>query len=231
MLLAAVLLLSASALAQDPFGPAHNTTPITGTWSSGTQQVVPGEGFANPAAETFFYPRTAGVGYSFSDDGWYELARFRFVANGSQPDCITSTVVWAHGLYDLLDNGSIILTPAGDGYQQVQARCNQANSNFIQNYNETELMASWRIFTDVTFGPKLHMWDASNTAVAPLFRLSDQPNMLPKMKLRNNETTVVTTTQAGLVTVQTIVSRGESKRGHAQADSPAEPRAWNFWAW
>ncbi|KAJ7213173.1 chaperone for protein-folding within the ER, fungal-domain-containing protein [Mycena pura] len=221
------LLLSASALAQDPFGPGHNTTPIIGTWSSGTQKVVPGPGFANPAQESFNYPTTAGVGYSFSDDGWYELARFRFIANGSHPDCITSTIIWAHGNYDLLDNGSIILTPAGDGYQQVQATCNQANSNFIQNYNETELMLSWQIFTDVTFGPKLHLWDVSNNAIAPQFRISDQPNMLPKMKLRNNQTTVVTTTKQGLVTVETIVSRSEPKKRHA----PAEPRAWNFWAW
>ncbi|KAJ7057685.1 chaperone for protein-folding within the ER, fungal-domain-containing protein [Mycena amicta] len=169
-----------SVLAQD-YSAAHNTTPIVGTWSSGTQRVVPGPGFANPAQETFTYPNTSGVGFSFSDDGWYELARFRYVANGSHPECIVGTIVWAHGNYDLLDNGSIVLTPIGDGYQQVQSPCNKDNSNFLQNYNITELFVSWRIFTDVTFGPKLHLFQWDGSAVAPLFRLSEEPNMLPNV--------------------------------------------------
>nr|GAT57445.1 predicted protein [Mycena chlorophos] len=180
--------LAALAAAQD-YSSDHNTTAITGTWSSGTQRVFPGPGFANPAQETFAYPNTTGVGYAFSDDGWYEIARFRYVANGSHPECIIGTIIWAHGNYNLLDNGSLILTPIGDGYQQVQTPCNKDNTNFIQNYNDTELYSMWRIFTDVTFGPKLHLWQEDGTPVAPLFRLSDQPNMLPQQKLRNNQTT------------------------------------------
>ncbi|KAJ6607862.1 chaperone for protein-folding within the ER, fungal-domain-containing protein [Mycena sp. CBHHK59/15] len=177
------LALAAYTAAQDPFGADHNTTSIVGTWSSGTQHVVPGPGFANPAQELFTYPNATGVGYAFSDDGWYELARYRFVANGSHPDCIIGTVIWAHGHYDLLQNGSIILTPIGDGYQQVQSPCAHVSgsSSFIQNYNETELMLSWRIFTD--------------------------PNMLPKQKLRNTQVTVVTTTSDGMISTETIVAR------------------------
>jgi hypothetical protein len=131
-----------------------------------------------------------------------------------------------HGTYELFDNGSIICTPLGDGFQQVQSPCTP-NSNFIQNYNETELYTSWRIFTDVTFGPKLHLFQYDGSAVAPLFRLSDQPNMLPKQKLRNNQVQIVTTTSEGLVSTETIVSRKERRKHEG-----SQRRGWGgFWPW
>ncbi|KAJ6456501.1 chaperone for protein-folding within the ER, fungal-domain-containing protein [Mycena sanguinolenta] len=240
----ALVLAGSLASAQD-YTADQNTTSITGTWSSGTQNVVPGsvrlassfffldtsdsgwildQGFANPAQETFIYPKASGVGYSFTDDGWYELARFRYTGNSSHPECIVGTVVWAHGTYDLLDNGSIILTPIGDGYQQVQSPCNKDNTNFIQDYNITETYASWRIFTDVTFGPKLHLFEFDGSPVAPLFRVSDQPNMLPQQKLRNIEVQVVTTTSAGFITTETIMAKRKEARHDAQR------RGWsNLW--
>ncbi|KAJ7639438.1 chaperone for protein-folding within the ER, fungal-domain-containing protein [Roridomyces roridus] len=162
--------------------------------------------------------------FSSADDGWYEIARFRYGSNASHPECVVSTVVWAHGTYDLLQNGSIVLTPAGDGYQQVQSTCGD-NSNFMQNYNITELYQSWRIYTDVTFGPKLHLFQYDGSPVAPLFQLSTEPNMLPKQKLRNLVQQVVTTTSNGLVTTETLVARKAAKR-HA----PETRRGW-FWRW
>ncbi|KAJ6549190.1 chaperone for protein-folding within the ER, fungal-domain-containing protein, partial [Mycena sp. CBHHK59/15] len=192
----------------------HNATSIVGTWSSGSQHVIPGAGFANPAQETFTYPNTTGVGYSFSDDGWYEVARYRFASNASEPNCIIGTVVWAHGHYNLLGNGSIILTPIGDGYQQVQAPC-AATSNFIQNYNFTELMTSWRIFDDPQAGYKLHLFQFDGSPVAPQFQVSTTPNMLPKRMLRNVTAQVVTTTSDGLVSTETLVSKRKVKRSGA----------------
>ncbi|KAJ7162324.1 chaperone for protein-folding within the ER, fungal-domain-containing protein [Mycena filopes] len=229
MLLKAILTLALTATASAQFDAGHNTTSIVGTWSSGTQHVVTGAGFANPAQETFTYPKTPGVGYAFSDDGWYEVARYRFAANGSHPECIIGTVIWAHGNYQLFDDGSIVLTPIGDGYQQVQSPCTQDETNFVQPYNLTETFTSWRIYTDVTYGPKLHLFQFDGSPVAPLFRLSDQPNMLPKQKLRNNQVTVVTTTSDGLVTVQTVTARHEPNG--KRHDSP-QRRSWNnLWAW
>ncbi|KAJ6577288.1 chaperone for protein-folding within the ER, fungal-domain-containing protein [Mycena capillaripes] len=219
--LMALALAGSTALAQDDiiFNSAHNVTPITGTWSSGSQHVIPGAGFANPAQESFTYPNTTGVGYSFSEDGWYEIARYRFASNASEPNCIIGTVVWVHGHYDLLNNGSIVLTPVGDGYQQVQAPC-AATSNFIQNYNFTELMRSWQIFQDLQFGPKLHLFQFDGAPVAPLFRLSTEPNMLPKQVLRNVSASVVTTTSDGLVSEQTQTSRKKKRSGAAELQRP-----------
>ncbi|KAJ7352534.1 chaperone for protein-folding within the ER, fungal-domain-containing protein [Mycena albidolilacea] len=215
----AALLLAATASAQQDYTAAHNVTPITGTWSSGSKHVVTGAGFANPAQESFTYPNTTGVSYSFSDDGWYEVARYRFASNASEPNCIIGTVVWVHGHYDLVSNGSIVLTPVGDGYQQVQAPC-AATSNFIQNYNFTELFQSWQIFMDPTDGPKLHLFQFDGSPVAPLFQLSPSPNMLPKQVLRNVTANVVTVTSDGLVTTQTQGSRKKRSNGAPELQRP-----------
>ncbi|KAF7375087.1 Proteasome subunit [Mycena sanguinolenta] len=218
--LTALLAAASAASAQDiEYNSAHNVTPITGTWSSGSKHVVTGTGFANPSQESFTYPNTTGVGYAFSDDGWYEIARYRFASNASEPNCIIGTVVWVHGTYDLLGNGSIVLTPAGDGYQQVQAPC-AATSNFIQNYNFTELMQSWQIFMDPTDGPKLHLFQFDGSPVAPLFQLSAEPNMLPKQVLRNVSGTVVTTTSDGLVTTETQASRKRKRSAAPELKRP-----------
>lgn len=91
---------------------------------------------------------------------------------------------WVHGTYELLGNGSIVMTPFGDGFQQIQDPCG-AVSNFIEIYNDTELYQSWRIFQDINDGPKLHMFQFDGSPVAPQFLLSATPNMLPTQPLRN----------------------------------------------
>ena len=103
---------------------------------------------------------------------------------GSEPTCITGVMNWVHGTYQLLDNGSMIMTPFGDGFQQIQDPC-AAVSNFIEVYNDTELYQSWRIFMDPQDGPKLHLFQFDGSPVAPQFQLSAVPNMLPTQLLRN----------------------------------------------
>ena len=102
---------------------------------------------------------------------------------------------WVHGTYQLLSNGSILMTPFGDGFQQIQDPC-AAVSNFIETYNDTELYQSWRIFMDPTDGPKLHLFQFDGSPVAPQFQLSATPNMLPTQSLRNTTTTASVQTQA-----------------------------------
>ncbi|TFK83928.1 hypothetical protein K466DRAFT_589345 [Polyporus arcularius HHB13444] len=178
-----------STLAQADYTAAHNVTPISGTWSSGSKKVVTGPGFANPANMTFNYPPVTGVSYAFTDDGWYEVARYRFNGNGSMPNCITGVLNWHHGHYSLNDNGSITLNPLSDGFQQVQDPC-AAESNFIEQYNQTELYMGWQIFSDLNDGPKLHIFQADGTPVAPLFQVYSTANMLPTQLLRNISVTV-----------------------------------------
>jgi len=181
--------LASIASAQDENGDivydaAHNATTIVGTWSSGSRGVQTGSSFADPANMTFNYPATTGVSYSFSASGFYEIARYRFNSNGSEPTCITGVINWAHGKYSLNSNGSITMVPLGDGFQQVQDPC-AAVSNFIEVYNQTEYYKGWRIFTDPTDGFKLHLFQFDGSPVAPQFQISTTPNMLPTQMLRN----------------------------------------------
>ncbi|KAF9464194.1 chaperone for protein-folding within the ER, fungal-domain-containing protein [Collybia nuda] len=178
--------LAPSAYSQDiQYDSTHNATSIVGTWSSGSQAVKTGPGFANPANMSFTYPKTTGISYSFSDDGFYEIARYRFNGNGSSPTCITGVIGWVHGTYELLGNGSIIMTPLGDGFQQVQDPC-AAVSNFLEPYNITETYLQWRIFLDASAGYKLHLFQFDGAPLAPQFHVSPTPTMLPTQKLRND---------------------------------------------
>ncbi|KAG6902421.1 hypothetical protein C0995_000347 [Termitomyces sp. Mi166 len=177
--------LAPSAYSQDiVYDIAHNATNIVGTWSSGSKQVLTGPGFANPANQSFAYPKTTGISYSFSGDGFYEIARYRFNGNGSEPTCITGVINWVHGTYALNGNGSMTLTPLGDGYQQIQDPC-AAVSNFLEDYNQTEYYTQWRIFQDPVTGYKLHLFQFDGAPLAPQFQISTTPNMLPTTLLRN----------------------------------------------
>jgi len=110
--------------------------------------------------------------------------QYRFILAGSEPSCITGVMNWVHGTYTLQGNGSITMQPFNDGYQQIQDPC-AAVSNFIENYNNTELYQSWRIYQDATQGYKLHLFQFDNAPLAPQFQVSTTPNILPTQQLRN----------------------------------------------
>lgn len=131
---------------------------------------------------------------------------------GSEPTCITGIIGWVHGKYELLGNGSIVMHPLGDGFQQVQDPC-AAVSNFIEPYNLTELYQSWRIFQDPqTSEFKLHLFMFNGAPLAPQFRVSDTPNMLPTQLLRNVSEPVKTSTTNGLTTQNALaINRGERR--------------------
>lgn len=151
--------------------------------------------FIGCAVRVNFWPHEFSSG-----DNFYEIARYRFNGNGksklllsrscsqhppgSEPTCITGVINWVHGTYELQPNGSIILTPLGDGYQQIQDPC-AAVSNFIETLNITEIITSWRIFSDPTQGFKLHLFSFDGSPLNPQFQVSTTPNMLPTRLLRN----------------------------------------------
>lgn len=138
------------------------------------------------------------------------LARFLYslvlLALGTQPNCITGVMNWCHGTYDLVSNGSIVLTPFGDGYQQIQDPCAPV-SNFIENYNDTELYVMWNIYQDAVRGYTLQLYQFDGTPLAPLWLLSTSPNMLPTQALRN--VTATTTTTAAVL----LANAGERSLG------------------
>ncbi len=103
---------------------------------------------------------------------------------GTNPNCPTTVLNWSHGSVQFLSNGSIVLTPVGDGFQRVEDPC-AARSVFTEAYDLTELYSSWQIFTDPIDGPKLHMFGFDGSPVPPQRLLSATPNMLPNQRLHN----------------------------------------------
>lgn len=81
-------------------------------------------------------------------------------------------------------NGSLVLTPVGDGFQRIEDPC-AAKSDFTEAYNLSELYQSWQIFLDPVDGPKLHMFAFDGTPEPPMRLLSATPNMLPNQRLHN----------------------------------------------
>ena len=105
--------------------------------------------------------------------------------SGSEPTCITGVIGWSHGSYQLNTNGSMSMIPLPDGFQQVQDPC-AAVSNFIEDYRVTlEMYQQWLIFDDPQQGPKLHLFQFDGAPLAPMFKVSVQPIMLPTQLLRN----------------------------------------------
>jgi len=185
--------LSAVTLAwgqQQSVQEAPNKGDLVGTWVSASQGVVTGPSFCNPLSFSFNYPSVPGVSYSFSADGYFEEAWYRFYKNASlAPNCITGVLQWQHGTYQALANGSIIMNPiASDGRQQVQDTC-AAVSNIIQQFNQTVLMNIWETRVDPVLGKYLLLYNYDNTSNQPLYPYANPPVMLPTQTLTANVTT------------------------------------------
>lgn len=101
----------------------------------------------------------------------------------------------------------MILTPFGDGFQQVQDPC-AAVSNFIEPFNYTEVIPIWRIYNDINDGFKLHLFQFDGIPYAPLFQISASPEMLPTQRLRND-------------TAQDVDGDGEFVKRDIDAAAPA----------
>ncbi|SNX84425.1 related to ROT1 - molecular chaperone in the endoplasmic reticulum [Melanopsichium pennsylvanicum] len=169
----------------------ENVTSLYGTWSSGSQNVTTGIEFFNPVTQEFKLPATAGISYSFTEDGFFEEARYQFTSNAVTNRCFKASLIWQHGTYQFHSNGSITLTPfPADGYIQVLDPCG-AQTSSIYHYSEFELLASWYNYQDdhpgfmqsgvSAYALQLSQFDQSKL---PLMWLRNRPpNMLPTKQL------------------------------------------------
>ena len=108
-------------------------------------------------------PRLTGISYSFTDDGFYEEALYRAIANRSldptssslpmapspelrepstaqNPACPKAIMQFQHGTFTKEANGSLILTPFGvDGRQLLSDPCKYKNSVYTR-YDQIEMI-------------------------------------------------------------------------------------------
>ncbi|GAA5967168.1 hypothetical protein JCM11641_000460 [Rhodosporidiobolus odoratus] len=126
---------------------AQSTWEGVGTWSSGNGAVLTGPTFGVPYNNSFIYPPVAGYSFSFTDDGYYEQAQFTWNSNATNHHCIEAVVIWSHGTYEVLSNGSITTDPtvfAADNRIQTQNACNHVSSS-IYYYNSPGLYKTWAV--------------------------------------------------------------------------------------
>jgi len=178
------LLFSASTFvsAQEP--------SLNGMWASGSHGVQTGAGFAEPQDYTFVVPKTTGIAWSFNqNNGTWESSRFRMTGNGKNPQCVTTTVFWAHGTFQMQSNGSMNCSVL-EGYQHIENPC-LATSSFTEMYNQTYEYYELVQFSQDTEGIWLHLFDSAGNPSPPMGQVSSTPNMLPIQKIINNNRTTV----------------------------------------
>ncbi|KAL8997575.1 MAG: hypothetical protein Q9169_003193 [Polycauliona sp. 2 TL-2023] len=192
---------------------------LTGTWTTKSRKVFTGpvgalpgtplydrRGFYDPVNEKMFEPSLTGFSYSFTDDGFYEVAYYRAGSNPAQPGCPKGTIQWQHGKYSKASNGSLVLNPfAVDGRQLSSDPCAYSNSVYTR-YHQQEIFKHYEVFPnpfDKAQRLNLYGWDGA--PMNPMYLAYKPPQMLPTQTLNP-------TSAAATATGTQTSSRSKSKR-------------------
>ncbi|KAL9030119.1 MAG: hypothetical protein Q9196_001730 [Gyalolechia fulgens] len=142
------------------------------------------QGFYDPVNEKFFEPPLTGVSYSFTDDGFYEMAYYRTGSNPQQPSCPKGIIQWQHGKYYKASNGSLVLNPfTVDGRQIMSDPCAYANSVYTR-YHQQEVFKLYEVKVneyDKAIRLNLYGWDGA--PLNPMYLAYKPPQMLPTITL------------------------------------------------
>ncbi|SNX83742.1 related to ROT1 - molecular chaperone in the endoplasmic reticulum [Melanopsichium pennsylvanicum] len=155
---------------------------LQGTWSSGSGKVVTGSGFFNPRTRSFIAPTVPGQAYSFTRDGYWELAKYRVTPNPRKPECITSQLIWQHGTYFLHSNGTLQLYPiTREGAQLLTSSCSGASlpEEMYDVAEEYTMVDTWVDLHHGLTSAALRLTDAWGNRSPSLWKIYDPPMMLP----------------------------------------------------
>lgn len=111
------------------------------------------------------------------------------------------------------------MSPFGDGYQQVQDACG-AESNVLENTNQSIYIPWWNIAEDTTDGFLLKLQKYDQTYYPPFKQISTTPNMLPTRQLREvtlGSDVTVAQSKRELVEEETFEKRNAAPAGAAPA--------------
>lgn len=157
---------------------------------------------------TFNVPETTGISFSFTEDGYFEEARYQFNANGellelsslqtgvkeptlnqpglrsppgSNPHCIQAYLLWQHGNYTLESNGSLTTQPIkADGRIQVQDPCAETTT-VMTYYYEPGMYQSWAILNDVNHQQyMLQLYDYDGSLLQRMYLTYRPASMWPR---------------------------------------------------
>ncbi|EMR08099.1 hypothetical protein PNEG_03539 [Pneumocystis murina B123] len=157
---------------------------LAGTWTSKSKSVFTGPEFYDPIRDVMFPPRLTGISYSFTDDGYFEESLYRVSSNPTAPECSVAVMQWQHGLYQKLDNGSLLLNPIpSDGRQIFSDPCAGLTSRYTR-FSVKELIIKYEVILDPYYKEyKLLLYQFDGTPVQPLYFVHFPPKMLPTVTL------------------------------------------------
>ncbi|KAK2783756.1 Reversal of tor2 lethality [Onygenales sp. PD_12] len=153
---------------------------LTGTWTTKSKKVVTGPDFYDPVSDRLKEPSHPGISYSFTNDGFFEEAYYRVVANPTVPECSKAIMQFQHGKFNIQANGSLVLTPFDvDGRQLVSNPCAGGNAAYYR-YNQSELFERYEILIDPFHKvQRLNLYRFDGSPVQPMYLELKSPQMLP----------------------------------------------------
>lgn len=178
-ILNSLLVLSAGLVSLAKADDSENS--IVGTWSSKSNTVFTGPGFFDPVDELLIEPSLPGVSYSFTEDGHFEEALYRITSNPKNHSCPSAVLIYQHGTYETLDNGTIVLTPIDiDGRQLLSQPCKDGGASTYSRYSQKTTFIKHAVIVDDYHGRyRLNLYEWDGTPVQPLYLAYRPPLMLP----------------------------------------------------
>lgn len=164
-------------IAADP-----NMKELAGTWTSKSNTVFTGPGFYDPVDELLIEPALPGISYSFTDDGHFEEALYRVTSNAQNHSCATAVLIYQHGTYEILNNGSLVMKPiAVDGRQLLSDPCgSNHDSSLYSRYVQPTWFKNYYVQVDSYSGKmKLQIYQFDGSLMQPLYLAYRPPLMLP----------------------------------------------------
>lgn len=185
---------------------ATSTQGLAGTWSTKSDAVFTGPDFYDPVDELLIEPALPGISYSFTDDGYWEEAIYQVSGNPQDPGCPSAVLIFQHGTYEKLSNGSLTLTPfVVDGRQLVSEPCTTSEASYLR-YNQTEFYQKYDIYVDTYHGQwRLDLYKYNGEAYPPMYLAYSPPQMLDTITL--NPTASGTGTAAGTTATSASVAQ------------------------
>lgn len=183
-----------------------NMQELEGTWLSKSNTVFTGPGFYDPVNELLIEPDLPGISYSFTADGHYEEALYRVLSNPVNHGCPTAVLIYQHGSYELLANGSLVLKPiAVDGRQLLSDPCNLGNKSIYSRYVQPTLFKKFQVMVSPYHGRyMIQIYQFDESMMQPLYLAYRPPLMLP--------VTALNPTDAASETLQVLHKRSFSRK-------------------
>ncbi|EFR04574.1 hypothetical protein MGYG_07580 [Nannizzia gypsea CBS 118893] len=159
---------------------------LVGTWTTKSRKVVTGPGFYDPVKDRLIEPSHTGISYSFTEDGYFEEAHYRAIANPRNPDCPSGMMLFQHGTYDVKPNGTLVLNAYAfedDGRQLISDPCKGKRASYYR-YNQNETFKRYEVMLDEFHNiQRLNLYTHDGSPMNRMFLIYKPPQMLPTKHL------------------------------------------------